>query len=80
MKIGKVSLKPTESLSFSPENEYLEEPLDSSVALEPDVEEMPEAVEEDVGGDEDADEHVDGDGVLASVGVVVDQNHQLHPP
>ena len=48
--------------------------------LEPDVEEVAEAVEEDVGGDEDADEHVDGDGVLAGVGVVVDQNHQLHPP
>ena len=62
-----------------PKNQHLKEPLDSSVSFEPDVEEVAEAVEEDVGGHEDADEHVDGDGVLACSGVVVDQNHQLHP-
>ena len=65
---------------FLPQSEYLEEPLDSRVALEPGVEEIPVAVEEDITGDEDADKHVDGDGVFARASVVVDQNHQLHPP
>ena len=58
---------------------HLQEPLDSGVSLEPDVEKVAEAVEEDVRGDEDADEHVDRDRVLARPRVVVDQDHQLHP-
>ena len=44
----------------------------------PDVEEVSVPVEEDVAGDDDADDHVDGDGG-AGAREVVDHDHQLHP-